>query len=96
MHSVEAFEISKKKLPNFKSKQIPIISKLNYEAWNKYPSNYWDHQLPLLIKYGFPLNISEKPSLKSNSENHKSATDFAKHVDSYIAEEVVHGVLAGP
>ena len=97
MSSMEAMKIlNNDTLPNFCGKQIPIISKLKYDVWSKYLENYWDHQLPLLIKYGFPLDLAEKPILHSKAENHKSATDFAAHVDSYIEEELSHGAMAGP
>ena len=63
MQPMEAMQIlNNDSPPNFCGKQIPIISKLNYAVWSKYLENYWDHQLPLLIKYGFPLDLAKNPS----------------------------------
>ena len=51
--------------PNYEGLQVPVYSKLNYEKWFQYLDDYWDWQLPLLIKYGFPLDFDRK---KNNCE----------------------------
>ena len=40
---------------NYEGLQIPVPSKLTYKVWAGYLREYWDWQLPLLIKFGFPL-----------------------------------------
>ena len=47
---------------NFAGLQIPISSKLNHEKWAQYLVDYWDWQLPLLIKFGFPLDF-DRPGI---------------------------------
>ena len=46
--------------PNYRGLQVPVHSKLNYEKWSQYLTEYWDWELPLLIKYGFPLDFDRK------------------------------------
>ena len=43
--------------PNYMGLQIPVASKLNHDKWAVYLEKYWDWQLLLLIKYGFPLDF---------------------------------------
>ena len=81
---------------NYKGLQVPVPSKLNYEVWSKYLQQYWDWQLPLLIKYGFPLDFNRDSVMTSHKINHKSATDYAKHVSVYLEEELRHQAILGP
>ena len=81
---------------NYKGLQVPVPSKLNYEVWSRYLQQYWDWQLPLLIKYGFPLDFNRDSVMTSHKINHKSATDYAKHVSVYLEEELRHQAILGP
>ena len=81
---------------NYKGLQIPVPSKLNPEAWHKYLQQYWDRQLPLLIKFGFLLNFDRDSVLTSQNINHKSATDYPDHVSVYLEEELRHQAILGP
>ena len=81
---------------NFMQAQIQIKSQLNPDVWDKYLTNYWDKQLGLLIRYGFPLDFDYQTPLKSNESNHKSAVDFQDHVELYLQEEMDHGAILGP
>ena len=49
--------------PNYVALQIPVSSKLNPQKWEKYLQNYWDWQLPLLIKYGFPIDFDRNTKI---------------------------------
>ena len=82
--------------PNYEGLQVPVYSKLDYENWPQYLEDYWDWQLPLLIKYGFPLNFDRKGPIVSDKINHKSAVQYPSHVDFYLREEVNHGAMLGP
>ena len=42
---------------NYLGLQVPVQSKVNAEKWASYLADYWDWQLPLLVKYGFPLDF---------------------------------------
>ena len=57
---------------NFKGCQINIKSQLNPDAWDGLLQGYWDTQLPLLIRFGFPLDFDRKTPLESHGENHNS------------------------
>ena len=81
---------------NYRGLQIPVPSKLNPKAWAKYLQQYWDWQLPLLIKFGYPLDFDRDSVFTSQSINHKSATEYADHVMVYLKEELRHQVILGP
>ena len=50
---------------NYEGLHIPVASKLHYDAWSEYLTEYWDWQLPLLIKYGFPLDFDRDAHISS-------------------------------
>ena len=64
------------------------MSKLNYDRWVAYLDSYWDWQLPLLIKYGFPLDFDRNQAIFSDSINHKSAIEYPEHVATYLRDEI--------
>ena len=81
---------------NYVGLQIPVLSKLNPEIWEKYLQNYWDWQLPLLIKYGFPIDFVRNANICHELGNHNSANQYPDHVLHYLQEEMKHGAIAGP
>ena len=81
---------------NYSGLQIPVASKLNYDVRGKYLTEYWDCQLPLLIKYGFPLDYARNLNVTSDKINHKSATCYLDHVDTYLKEEIENKSMLGP
>ena len=77
--------------------QLPVKSKLNYNKLFQYLSpDYWDWQLPFLLKFEFPLDIMETCTLESDLINHPSATKFPTHIEKYLIEEKEHGAILGP
>ena len=88
--------LKKTDTPNYRGLQVPVHSKLNYQKWSQYLTEYWDWELPLLIKYGFPLDFDRKTHIVSEKINHKSATQYPGHVDFYLEEEIRHGAMLGP
>ena len=50
----------------------------------------------MFVKYGFPLDVIDKPKLKSELLNHRSALEYPEHVEHYIQEEISHEAMAGP
>ena len=82
--------------PNYMGLQIPVASKLNHKKWAVYLEKYWDWQLPLLIKYGFPLDFDRKQVVHSERINHKSATDYPDHVATYLKDEIANNAMLGP
>ena len=59
-------------------------------------TNYWDKQLPGLLKYGFPLDFDRTSQLLPTKDNHKSALFHDSHVQKYISEELEHQAILGP
>ena len=45
-------------VPNFLNCRIPVQTQLYPDRWRHYLTDYWDQQLPDLIQYGFPLELS--------------------------------------
>ena len=58
--------------------------------------NYFDQQLPDLIKLGFPLSFDRNLDLTSTSRNYPSAIQFIDHVDKYIQEELSYQAIISP
>ena len=81
---------------NYRGLQIPVPSKLNFRKWEEYLVDYWDWELPMLIKYGFPLDFHRETVISTEKINHKSALQFPSHVDTYLTEETEHGAMGGP
>ena len=81
---------------NYEGLQVPVHSQLNFVKWKSYLQDYWDWQLPLLIKYGFPLDYNRCHNIQSEKINHKSAVQYPSHVDVYLTEEMNHGAMLGP
>ena len=80
---------------NFLSAQIQLDSQLNVDIWEKLLENYWDQQLPYLIRYGFPLDFDRNSKLGKNDKNHTSALAFPQDIDAYLKEEISHGAIFG-
>ena len=82
--------------PNFLSTQIQLDSQLNADVWETLLENYWDKQLPFLIRYGFPLDFDRSSILGKNTKNHTSALAFPQDINVYLQEEISHGAIFGP
>ena len=50
--------------PNFLIARIPVATQLNPDKWYFHLRDYWDRQLPDLIKYGFPLDFDRSKPLQ--------------------------------
>ena len=78
---------------NYRGLQIPVPSKLKFRKWEEYLVHYWDWELPMLIKYGFPLDFNRNTVISTEKINYKSALQFPSHVDTYLSEETEHGAM---
>ena len=76
--------------------QVPVFSKLNHDKWAGYLNEYWDWQLPLLIKYGFPLDFDQNCIMHNDRINHKSALQYPDHVTTYLQDEIGNNAMLGP
>ena len=59
-------------------------------------TGYWDTQLLLLLKYGFPLDFDDNSPLESVDKNHSSGIQFADDIQAYLSEEKSFGAILGP
>ena len=75
---------------------LKVPSKLNAEVWAQYLVNYLDWQLPLLIKYGFPLDFDRGSTLVCENVSHKSALEYPEHVSTYLKEKIENNAILGP
>ena len=81
---------------NFNQCQINIKSQLNPDAWDRLLQGYWDSQLPLLIRFGFPLDFDRNIPLESHLENHNSAKNYPNGVRAYLEEDKSYNAILGP
>ena len=83
---------------NFLEARIQIPSSINLELLDKVCEGYWDWQLPLLLRYGFPLDFPKKAlaSLISSEVNHSSALQFPSDIENYLKSEIQHHAIIGP
>ena len=82
--------------PNFLAAQIQVKSQLKADTWEQLLVDYWDQQLPYLIRYGFPLDFDRNSKLGTNDTNHTSALAFPEDINAYLKEEIGHGAIFGP
>ena len=89
-------KIKKSGASNFMQDQIMSGSQLKPDAWEKNLQGYWDKQLPLLVRFGFPLDLNRETQLVSHSDNHSSAKAYPNDIDAYLQEEISHNAILGP
>ena len=89
-------QVRESKQFNYMKTQIVIPSELNPDVWDSHLTQYWDKQLTLLIRYGFPLDFNVNSVLSHEETNHKSAKDFKNDVKAYLKEETELGAILGP
>ena len=82
--------------PNFLSCRIPVQTQLKPGAWRYYLLDYWDHQLPDLIEYGFPIDFDRSRPLISTEVNHASGHEYGNDIEQYLKEEVTLNAMYGP
>ena len=76
--------------------QITLTSQLNPDTWDAYLQDYWDKQLPLLLRFGFSLDYNRDGVLESQEDNHTSAKSFQEDITAYLDEEISHRAILGP
>ena len=65
-----------------------MVSQLNVAKCKASFSNYWDQQLLVLIKHGFPLDFDRNCLLYSEFKSHTSVVDFRSDVIAYLDEDI--------
>ena len=83
--------------PNFIGARVQVNHTMNLDLIDELAEQYWDWQLPLLLRYGFPMDFKgELSDLKSATASHNSALQFPEHVTAYLNDELEHKAIYGP
>ena len=70
---------------------------VNLDLVDELAREYWDWKLPLLLRYGFPMDFKEEiTDLKNATSSHSSVLQFPEHVPAYIEDELNHKAIYGP
>ena len=61
---IKLYEVTRNEVHfNFLTTQVQVPSQLNPDMWQNLLQDYWDQQLPYLIRYGFPLDFNQNSKL---------------------------------
>ena len=71
---------------NYMLSQIMVKSQLNPDVWENLLQGYWDKQLPLMVRLGFPLDFDRRAQLVSHSDNHSSGKAYHTDNNAYLQE----------
>ena len=83
--------------PNFVGARVQVNYSINFELLEYLAKDYWDWQLQLFLKFGFPMDFKGKLSdLKNATSSHASALQFPEHVSMYLEDELGHKAIYGP
>ena len=82
--------------PNFLQARVKVDTQLHLDEWQKQLQGYWDTQLLDLLRFGFPLDFNRLSPLQWEGKNHKSAIEYPRDIDAYIAEEMSFNAIVGP
>ena len=83
--------------PNFWGARVQVNHTMNLELLDVLAKDYWDWQLPLLLRYGFPMDFKgNSTDLENATVSHSSALQFSEHVTAYLQDELHHNAMYGP
>ena len=83
--------------PNFLGARVQVNHTMNLELLDVLAEGYWDWQLPLLLRCGFPMDFKGNAAdLKNAMASHASALQFPDHVTAYLHDEIKHQAVYGP
>ena len=83
---------------NYQKAKILLPSAINFQFFEHLAKDYWDWELPLMLKYGFPLCFphNNEKDLETGEINHSSAMKYPAHVGTYLTTEISHKAIYGP
>ncbi|KAK3709028.1 hypothetical protein QZH41_004299 [Actinostola sp. cb2023] len=90
--------VSKYGIPNYKGARIPVSSSLQIAVWRNLLQDFPDVKLCDMLEFGFPVNYNYAANgfPVSDRRNHKGALAFDSDVSSYLLDELINGIVAGP
>ena len=82
----------------FLKARVQPPSNINFEKLDDICRDYWDWQLPLFLRYGFPLDFPDlaRKSLVSTDVSHASASQYPSDIEHYIETERKYGAFFKP
>ena len=83
---------------NFLGLRIQLPTRINLDKFDRLANGYWDWQLPILLRFGFPLDFpgDARSQLISSEENHASAVNYPQDIEKYLDTEIKHSAIFGP
>ena len=91
-HYVQSF-----KCPNFLGARVQVNFDINLNLVDELAASYWDWQLPLFLRYGFPMDFRGSHfDLGDGGSCYASAQEYPEHVEAYINDEIEHVAIFGP
>ena len=83
--------------PNFLGARVQVNLDMNIDLIDKLAVSYWDWQLPLFLRFGFPMDFrGSQGDLRNDGSCHASARDNPDHVSAYLEDEVKHKAIFDP
>ena len=77
--------------------RVQVNFDMNIDLIDKLAVSYWDWQLPLFLRFGFPMDFRGTQSdLRNDGSCHASARDHPDHVSAYLNDEIKHKAIFGP
>jgi hypothetical protein len=83
-------------VPNAFGCKIRIPTNLNVDYWENNLVDYCDKEVVQYLKYGWPLNVSTRPSNHMVPHNHRSAIDNPEHVKKFLNKAFALDSMLGP
>jgi hypothetical protein len=80
---------------NYNSYRVPVQSGFKVDRFQELAEDYDDKQLFELLRFGFPLDMTQKFYPVKDTINHTSAVKFLE-VKKFIMTELQQGALSGP
>ena len=69
--------------------QVNFMIYINLDLVDKLAASCWDCQLPLFLRYGFPMDFrGSHLDLMNDGSCHALARDNPEHVNAYIIDEI--------
>ena len=81
--------------PNFLGARVQVNHTMNLDLLDVLAVGYWDWQLPLLLRYGFPMDFKGNAADLTNAMASHSL-QFPDHVTAYLHDEIKHQAVYGP
>ena len=90
-------QVAKKNLPNFLGARIQVNFNFNHDLYATLLQDYWGWQIPMFMRYGFPIGfVGDRKLLTNDRVAHPSALEYPEHVDYYLQDECNMKAIFGP